>query len=58
MSFTIGQSVIVAPPMTPMARHPGKITRKAKHGWRVQYDAWGMRCTETFSEGALTPTTA
>lgn len=49
-AFSAGQSVIVSPPMTPMARHRGQIVRKAKHGWRVRFDAWGMQITETLSE--------
>lgn len=53
MTFAIGQSVIVSPPMTPMARHRGTILRKAKYGWRVRFDAWGMACTETLPETAL-----
>jgi hypothetical protein len=51
--FTIGQAVIVSPPMTPCARHSGRIVRKAKHGWRVRFDAWGMMITETMPESAL-----
>lgn len=57
MAFTIGQAVIVSPPMTPMARHSGVIIRKAKHGWRVRFDAWGMMLTETVSERHLQPAT-
>ncbi len=53
--FAVGQSVIVSPPMTPCARHRGKIIRKAKYGWRVQFDAWGMTLTETLPERALAP---
>jgi hypothetical protein len=53
--FTIGQAVIVSPPMTPCARHKGQIVRKAKHGWRVRFDAWGMTLTETMPESALRP---
>lgn len=53
--FAIGQSVIVSPPMTPLARHHGTILRKAKHGWRVRFDAWGMMLTETLPERALAP---
>jgi hypothetical protein len=41
--------------MTPCARHAGQIVRKAKHGWRVRYDAWGAMFTDTFSESALSP---
>ncbi len=52
-TFTIGQAVIVSPPMTPCARHRGQIVRKAKHGWRVRFDAWGMMITETMPESAL-----
>lgn len=55
MAFAIGQRVTVAPPMTPLARHPGTIQRKAKHGWRVRFDAWGMMTTETLPESALSP---
>lgn len=51
--FAVGQSVIVSPPMTPLARHPGVIVRKAKYGWRVRYDSWGVMFTDTFSERAL-----
>lgn len=53
--FTKGQSVIVSPPMTPCARHRGIIIRKAKHGWRVCFDAWGMGIIETMPESALEP---
>jgi hypothetical protein len=52
-AFTKGQSVIVTPPMTPLARHEGTIVRKARHGWRVQFNAWGMMLTETLPESAL-----
>ena len=33
-SFAVGQSVIVSPPMTPLARHPGALwsPRGGKHG--------------------------
>lgn len=55
MPYTIGQSVTVTPPMTPMARHQGTILRKARHGWRVRFDAWGMLITETMPEAALQP---
>lgn len=51
--FTIGQAVTVSPPMTPCARHRGQIVRKAKYGWRVRFDAWGMMLTETMPESAL-----
>ncbi len=53
--FAIGQLVTVTPPMTPMARHRGQIVRKARHGWRVRFDAWGMMITETMPESALAP---
>lgn len=53
--FTAGQAVIVSPPMTPCARHAGHIIRKAKYGWRVRFDAWGMVITETMPESALRP---
>jgi hypothetical protein len=41
--------------MTPLARHSGTILRKAKHGWRVRFDAWGMLRTETMAERHLSP---
>lgn len=53
MTFQPGQSVIVSPPMTPLARHSGKILRKAKYGWRVEFNAWGMTLRETLPERCL-----
>lgn len=54
-AFAKGQRVIVSPPMTPMARHPGEIIGKRKHGWRVRFDAWGMTLTETMPARAIGP---
>lgn len=54
-AYAKGQRVTVSPPMTPMARHPGEIIGKSKHGWRVRFDAWGMMLTETMPERALSP---
>lgn len=50
MAYQIGQAVIVVPQMTPMARHWGKIVRQAKHGWRVEFDAWGVHRIQTLSD--------
>jgi hypothetical protein len=55
MTFCPGMAVTVSPPMTPLARHSGTILRKAKHGWRVRFDAWGMLRTETMAERHLSP---
>lgn len=54
MSYYTGQHVLVSPPMTPMARHDGIIIRRARYGWRVRYDAWGVWLTETVPERCLT----
>lgn len=51
--FAIGQEVTVTPPMTPMARHTGRIIAKAKYGWKVRFDAWGMMLTEVLPERAI-----
>lgn len=53
--FARGQFVTVAPPMTPLARHSGRIIGKARHGWRVEYDAWGMLCRETMPARCISP---
>lgn len=53
--FKPGQAVIVAPQSTPMARHHGTIVRKAKYGWRVRYDLWGIMATDTFAECRIFP---
>lgn len=52
-TFENGQSVIVSPPMTPLARHPGTIVRPGKHGWRVRFNAWGMILTETIPANCI-----
>lgn len=49
-----GAAVIVAPPMTPCARHRGVILRKSPSGWRVRFNAWGVDVTETMPASALT----
>jgi hypothetical protein len=56
-AFIAGQLVTVAPPMTPHCRHSGRIIARARngHGWRVEFDAWGIRCRETMPERCIAP---
>lgn len=51
--FAKGARVYVSPPMTPLARHSGQIIRRARHGWRVEFNAWGMIIRESMPERCL-----
>jgi len=59
--LTAGAHVIVTPPMTPMARHEGRILARgrgqlgASGCWRVEFIAWGVRMRETLPASALQP---
>lgn len=53
-AFNPGQAVNVRPPMTPLACHRGTIKRRTPNGWRVEFRAWGVLCTETLPASALT----
>ena len=53
--YAKGAPVHVRPPMTPMAQHEGEILGKARYGWRVRFNAWGMMITETMPDSAITP---